>query len=128
MHIAVLHQAVNAQNTVEDQDVLVQVETVSHALRRLGHDTAAVACTLNLDAMLREIRAIRPDLVFNLVESLGGADSLVYLSHAVLDAVGIPYAGNRTESHFLTANKVLAKEWLLNAGCRRPRGSRNAGS
>jgi D-alanine-D-alanine ligase len=120
MRIAVLHQAVTEQDTVEDQDVLVQVECVSQALRQLGHEPAAVPCTLNLEAMLDRLRTMKPDLVFNLVESLGGADSLVYLPYAVLDAVGIPYTGNRTESHFLTANKVLAKKMLRSAGLPTP--------
>lgn len=115
MRIAVLHQAITEQDTVEDQDVLVQVECVSQALRQLGHEPAAVPCTLNLETMLDGLRAMKPEKVFNLVESLGGADSLVYLPYAVLDAVGIPYTGNRTESHFLTANKVLAKKMLKNA-------------
>ena len=65
--------------------------------------------------MLYQVRAARPDVVFNLVESLGGADSLVYLSHAVLDAAGIPYTGNRSESLFLTTHKLLAKERLRHA-------------
>jgi D-alanine-D-alanine ligase len=51
-----------------------------------------------------------------MVESLGGADSLVYLAHAVLDSANIPYTGNRTESHFLTAHKVLAKKAIHFAG------------
>jgi D-alanine-D-alanine ligase len=120
MRIAVLHQAVTEQDTVEDQDVLVQVECVSQALRQLGHEPAAVPCTLNLEAMLDRLRTMKPEKVFNLVESLGGADSLVYLPSAVLDAIGIPYTGNRTESHFLTANKVLAKKMLENAGLPTP--------
>jgi D-alanine-D-alanine ligase len=120
MRIAVLHQAITEQDTVEDQDVLVQVECVSQALCRLGHEALAVPCTLNLEAMLNQLRAIRPEMVFNLVESLGGADSLIYLPYAVLDMAGIPYTGNRTESHFLTANKVLAKKMLCNAGLPTP--------
>jgi D-alanine-D-alanine ligase len=120
MRIAVLHQAVTEQDTVEDRDVLVQVEAVSHALRQLGHDPTALPCTLNLESMLNQARAMRPDLVFNLVESLGGADSLIYLTHAVLDAAGVPYCGNRTESHFLTAHKLLAKERLQTAGLPTP--------
>jgi D-alanine-D-alanine ligase len=116
MRIVILHQAITDQDTIEDRDVLVQVETVSQALRQLGHKTFALPCTLNLESMLCQIRALQPELVFNLVESLGGCDSLVYLSHAVLDSAGIPYTGNRTESHFLTAHKLLAKEQLHYAG------------
>ena len=55
MRIVVLHQAVTEQDTVEDQDVLVQVEAVSAALRQLGHTVFAVPCTLNLEYMLNQV-------------------------------------------------------------------------
>ena len=38
----------------------------------------------------------------------------------MLDAAGIPYAGNRTEAHFLTAHKLLAKRRLHDAGLPTP--------
>jgi D-alanine-D-alanine ligase len=120
MRIAILHQSITEQDTIEDQDVLVQVESVSQSLRQLGHKTFALPCGLNLESMLNQVRAMQPELIFNLVESLGGIDSLVYLSHAVLDAAGIAYTGNRTESHFLTAHKLLAKERLHYAGLPTP--------
>jgi D-alanine-D-alanine ligase len=120
MRIVILHQAISDQDTIEDRDVLVQVETVSEVLRKLGHKVFALPCTLNLESMLTQLRAMQPELVFNLVESLGGADSLVYLAHAVLDSGGIRYTGNRTESHFLTANKLLAKKAIHFAGLPTP--------
>ena len=120
MRIVILHQAVTEEDTVEDKDVLVQVEAVSRALRQLGHRAFALPCTLNLGSMLNRVRAMRPDLIFNLVESMNGADSLIYLTHAVLDAAGIAYTGNRTESHFLTAHKLLAKQRLRDAGLPTP--------
>ena len=39
-------------------------------LARLGHEPARVSCTLDLAAMCDELRQLRPDVVFNLVESL----------------------------------------------------------
>jgi D-alanine-D-alanine ligase len=120
MRIVILHQAISDHDTIEDRDVLVQVESVSQSLRQLGHKVFALACTLNLESMLNQVRAMQPELVFNMVESLGGADSLVYLTHAVLDSAGIPYTGNRTESHFLTANKLLAKKAIHFAGLATP--------
>ena len=53
-----------------------------------------------------------PDVVFNLVESLDGADSLQYLPAGLLDALGMPYTGNPTEAIFQTTHKLLAKQIL----------------
>jgi D-alanine-D-alanine ligase len=116
MRIAVLYNAVPEGATLEDQDLLVQVDAVAAALGSLGHEPIPLACSLDLAAMRENLLRLEPAVVFNLVESLAEADSLVYLPHAVLDVLGLPYAGNHTEAMFLTTHKLLAKQWLRNAG------------
>jgi D-alanine-D-alanine ligase len=120
MRVAVLHNAVTPEDSLEDQDVLVQVEVVSQALAELGHQPAAVPCTLDLAAMCDRLRQLRPDVVFNLVESLGGSDSLAYLAPAVLDAIRLPYTGSPTTATFLSTHKLLAKQRLRAAGLPTP--------
>ncbi|MGA2060053.1 MAG: hypothetical protein ABSG67_06195 [Thermoguttaceae bacterium] len=121
MRVAVLYNAVSQQDTIEDLDVLVQVEVVSQSLKRLGHEHFAVACTLDLDAMKEKLRELRPDMVFNLVEALHGDDSLVYLPPAVLVSLNLPCTGASAESLFLTTHKLLAKDRLSRAGLPTPR-------
>ena len=116
MRVAILHNAVPDDAPLEDQDTLLQVDTVRASLARLGHEPESVSCTLNLAALRDELQLLRPDAVFNLVESLAEADSLVYLPLAVLDVLGLPYTGSRTEALFLTTHKLLAKERLRSAG------------
>ena len=120
MRVAVLHNAVPEDAPLEDQDTLVQVDAVVQALARLGHEPATVSCTLDLAALRDELLRLRPDVVFNLVESLAGADSLGYLPSAVLDVLGLPHTGSRTESLFLTTHKLLAKQQLRQAGLPTP--------
>jgi len=120
MRVAVLYNAVSQRDTIEDQDVLVQVDVLSQALNRLGHEHFTVACTLDLDSMKEELRRLRPDVVFNLVEALQGDDSLVYLPPAVLDTLDLRYTGAHAESLFLTSHKLLAKDRLSQAGLPTP--------
>lgn len=120
MRVTILHNAVPDDAPPEDLDTLVQVEAVSGALIRLGHETATLACGLDLAAMREGLSRLRPDVIFNLVESLAGSDSLVYLPPAVLDVLGVPYCGCRTESLFLTTHKTLAKERMRHAGLPTP--------
>jgi D-alanine-D-alanine ligase len=120
MRVAVLYNAVSDQDTIEDQDVLVQADVVSQALKRLGHEHLPVPCTLDLDSMRKKLRQFQPDAVFNRVESLHGAASLVYLPPAVLNTLGLPYTGASAESLFLTTHKILAKERLCHAGLPTP--------
>jgi D-alanine-D-alanine ligase len=120
MRVTILHNAVPADAPPEDQDTLVEVDAVSSALTCLGHTATTLACSLDLAAMREDLLRLRPDVVFNLVESLAGADSLVYLPAAVLDTLGLPYCGSRTESLFLTTHKTLAKQRMRQAGLPTP--------
>ena len=120
MRVAVLYNAVSQQDTIEDLDVLVQVEVLSQALAHLGHELFPLACTLDLDSMKERLRQLQPDVVFNLVESLLGNDSLVYIPPAVLGAMNLPFTGASAESLFLTTHKLLAKERIFGAGLPTP--------
>ena len=72
---------------------MVQVEAIAEGLRRLGHEAEPLPCTLDLAGVRRKLLARPPAVVFNLVESVDGADSLQYLPPALLDAMGIRYTG-----------------------------------
>jgi D-alanine-D-alanine ligase len=79
-----------------------------------------VATSLPLDLDLRAARErlleLRPDVVFNLVESVGGQGRLIHLAPALLEALGLPYTGCSAEATFLTSGKPLAKRLLAQAG------------
>jgi len=115
MRVAVFHNAVSPDASVADQDVLVQVEEVRRALVDLGHEPVPVAVTLDLEPARRRLAAIRPDVVFNLVETLAGSDWLMLAATALLDTLGVPYTGAPTEALLLTTHKLLAKQRLLAA-------------
>jgi len=110
MRIAIVHNEVGENSRKDEQDVLIQAEAISKALKELGHKVFQLPCGLNLFKIKGELEGLRPDLVFNLVESLGGEDRLIYLFPALLDAIRIPYTGSCTESIFITSHKILAKE------------------
>jgi D-alanine-D-alanine ligase len=120
MRIAVVHNALGVQSSPDEQDVLVQAEAVTAALARLGHTPVGLTCDLNLEAARQQLEAARPDLVFNLVESLAGTGRLLHLFPALLDALGMPYAGASAEALFLTSNKAVAKARLAAGGIATP--------
>lgn len=120
MNIVILHNAVSSEDSPEDLDTLAQARSISDSLYRLGYRPTAVPCTLNLAALRETLLECRPQLVFNLVESLGGTDSLSYLASAVLDSLGLPYTGNSTEALFTTNHKLMAKRMMQLAGLPTP--------
>ena len=121
MRVLIVHNAVSAESLASDQDTLVQVDTVRGALVRLGHQTEVLPCTLNLEALAASIQAANPDVVFDLVESLAGSDRLQHLVPAVFDSLPVRYTGARTQSIFLTVDKLMAKQCLEAAGLPTPR-------
>ena len=54
----------------------------------------------------------RPDLVFNLVESLAGSDATAVAVPAMLDGHGIRYTGSRAASTALSNDKCAAKDFM----------------
>jgi D-alanine-D-alanine ligase len=116
MRITILHQAISEESAVDEQDVLRQREAVGEALQRLGHEVAIFACTLALDELRRSLEHARPDVVFNLVESLGGSDRLMALVPLLLESLQIPYTGAAAQAILATGSKTLAKTRLARAG------------
>jgi len=120
VRVAILHTAVSDDATADERDVLVQAEAVGAALTALGHEAPRLPCSLDLASMKRQLRELRPDVVFNLVESLEGAERLWSLVPFLLDSLDIPYTGSPAEALNVTGSKLLAKERLRTAGLPTP--------
>ncbi|MEX0725373.1 MAG: GNAT family N-acetyltransferase, partial [Planctomycetaceae bacterium] len=79
-----------------------------------------IACTLNLENLSRQLADKRPDLVFNLVEGLGGTDRLLPTVPALLEHLSIPYTGCSFTAISLTNDKTLCKHRLRLLGMPTP--------
>lgn len=101
-------------------DVLTQSREIAAALSRLGHRPTVVTCTLNLDDVQSQLRDLRPDLVFNLVESLAGTDRLMAAAPLLLDAMNLPFTGTGTAAILRSGDKVQAKICMATAGIPTP--------
>ncbi|MBF0225091.1 MAG: D-alanine--D-alanine ligase [Desulfobacterales bacterium] len=110
MIIAIVHNTVSESSSIDEKDVLDQVKAVSSALTELGHTYFTLDCSLNLEKIAEALNKKKPDIVFNLVESINGEGRLIHLFPSVLDSLKIPYTGSYTEAVFITSNKILAKE------------------
>lgn len=120
MKIAILHNAVTDDDSAAARDVLVQVAAVEDACQALGHVVSRLECTLNLEAVEQALTDSRPDVVFNLVESLAESDRLAHLAPALLESLDIPYTGNPAAVLLLSNDKPLTKDRLRAAGLPTP--------
>ena len=113
MKIAIVHNAIEDSDRPDEADVQVQVDAVSNALTELEHETVTVPCTLDLSRLKEILSDLKPDRVFNLVESLDGQDRLIHLVPSILDTLSLPYTGCVSTALFMTSNKLLAKSRML---------------
>jgi D-alanine-D-alanine ligase len=120
MRVVLLHDEIGAAAAPDDRDVYTQMEAIERALGDLGHGSERLAFTLNAQAAAARLRELEPELVFNLVESVGGQGRLIHVAPALLDSMGLAYTGCRTDAIYATSNKLLAKRLLRGMGIPTP--------
>ena len=115
MKIALVHNGILPEDGPDATDVLDQAEAVREAIVQLGHQVELLPCSLNLEDIASRLKETKIDLVFNLVESLGGHGRLIHLFPSLLDAMRLRYTGSSTAALGLTSNKTEAKKVLRHA-------------
>ena len=97
------------------------VDQVAAGLAETGHKTSVLTIRHDLDELIRGLKARKPQLVFNLVESFG--DDIiggVMGVAGVLDLLQVPYTGGGPGEIFLQEDKALTKKLLAFEGIRFP--------
>jgi len=121
MKVVILYdRAAEEAATLDQEDVLIQARAIGGALKDLGHEPRVQTVSSNLGELTDEFRGDRPDLVFNLVESLEGHGRLIHVAPAVLDCLRVPYTGSPAAALYATSNKLLTKRLLSGAGIPTP--------
>lgn len=98
----------NAQ--ADELDVLEQASLVQKALSQIGYEVQQLPFSFDLHRAINEITNFKPDLLFNLVESIENNGEFCYFAPAIFNFLKVPYSGVRLEAMFNTTNKILAKE------------------
>lgn len=114
-HILILHNKIE-NNTPDEVDVLEQRDLVNEACSSLGYQVSILTVGDDLKRDLLLVEAIKPDVVFNLVEATWGKGELIYFVPAILNAQKTPYTGVPLDALFVTTNKVLAKKMMQQQG------------
>ncbi|MCX6138760.1 MAG: ATP-grasp domain-containing protein [Ignavibacteriales bacterium] len=108
------YEAARAKGHVDLSEVGVveEKEDVQSALNELGYETSVFNMSNDVERLLVFIRTTKPDLVFNLVESLG--DQAIHEMHVagIFEVMGIPYTGSAPLSLGTCLNKARTKELL----------------
>jgi len=91
----------------------IVMEQVADALQSAGHQPSVITIHDDIVEIVDRVRAAKPDLVFNLVESfdkdmIGGSMGVA----GVLDLLQVPYTGGGPGELYLQEDKSLSKKLL----------------
>lgn len=120
MRVAVLHDRLAPDAPLDEQDNLVQAQAIAQALAGLGHDPRLVPCGLDLARAARDLTALAPDAVFNVVEALDGRDDLAASAAALARSLNLPCTGCGPLGLTLAADKLAVKKALAGLGLPTP--------
>jgi D-alanine-D-alanine ligase len=116
MHVLVLHSDVAPDAPADEQDTLWTVDAVKAALAERGHGVASAAFA-PLPAHLRGLlETYKPEIVFNLVESVFGLGQFAIVAAQMLEMCNIPFTGNMGGAMALAGDKPLTKSLLRTLG------------
>ncbi|MBI9078802.1 MAG: ATP-grasp domain-containing protein [Pseudodesulfovibrio sp.] len=103
-------------------DVIVQSRFVGRVLRELGWNVVEVELGTDLGDAVSTLQGIRPDVIFNLVESILDSDELANVAPVIFRKLGLPFTGTDSTVLFLTNDKLATKWHMLSTGLPTPQG------
>jgi D-alanine-D-alanine ligase-like ATP-grasp enzyme/ribosomal protein S18 acetylase RimI-like enzyme len=118
--VAIVHDAIAASGRVDERDALIQAELVAELLQELGFACERIEATADLEGLRVRLRALAPELVVNLVESLDGVAERIHWVPRWLESLGLPFTGGGSAAIRTTSDKVAAKRRLRAAGLPTP--------
>jgi len=110
--VAIIYNEVQPNAGPDELDILDQVKLAEDSLHELGYETFKITVNLDLSKLKQELLDTKPDLIFNLVESINNCGELLHFAPSLYNNLKIPYTGVKTEGLFISTNKPLAKHWM----------------
>ncbi len=127
LKVALLYNLFERLQKGEEKDILAEeaiieeIGAVENAVRSLGHQCFVMAIRDEVYSVIHWLKEIRPDVVFNLCESVYGNTCWEMNIPALLDLFQIPYTGSSPLTLGLCQDKGKVKDILLSQGILTPR-------
>jgi D-alanine-D-alanine ligase len=127
LKVAILYNVLERLQKGEERDILAEegvieeIRAVEEAIVSLNHKCYSLAIRDEIFTIVHWLNEIRPDVVFNLCESIFGNTSWEMNLPAMLDLFRIPYTGSPPLTLGLCQDKGKVKDILLSQGVLTPR-------
>lgn len=110
--IAIAYGEIPPNSDPDEANMLALCENVVAALQQRGYQTALLEVKLNLRETAHAILKLKPDIIFNLVDTIDGHSALGHFAPQLFEHLKIPYTGGSAQAIYLTTDKELTKNWL----------------
>lgn len=110
--VIILHNPLSENASEDERDVLDQAHLAKEALKELGYHSQRMEFSLNIPWLIKGLREVHPEFIFNLVETVDGRGKLGFMAPAILESRNIPFTGSGSTAMFLTTDKVTTKKIL----------------
>lgn len=94
---------------------LMKGKHVKSALKEAGYTVKTIDVSLDVQKLVKELNAIKPDVVFNNLYGRGGEDGTI---QALLDMMGLPYTHSGVVASAVGMDKVMTKRLAESVGVR----------
>jgi D-alanine-D-alanine ligase len=127
LKVVLLYNVFERLQKGEEKDILAEdaiveeIGAVEEAVQCFGHQSLVVAIREEILPVIHWLKEIRPDVVFNLCESVYGNSCWEMNIPALLDLFRIPYTGSSPLTLGLCQDKGKVKDILLSQGILTPR-------
>ena len=101
---------------MSEYGVIDEMRSIERALMPLEHNLKIVPVALDLQKLIDELKENRPDVIFNLCESVDGDPTQEMNIAGLFELMKIPYTGSRAFTLGLALNKPLVKSLLTYNG------------
>lgn len=119
MKVAVLRDDLTNPSSPDAMDTLAEAGFVEKVLSD-GNDVRQIPFHADLKKTVKELQSYAPDVVFNLTESVCSQGGLAVFAPQLLEVLRMPYTGNKTFAHLVSADKDLAKRLFFQNGLPAP--------
>lgn len=117
--IAIVHSYVKREffpteeQYITEKDAQKDAEFIANEIRKFNIECKTIPAD---DMLVESLKEFKPDMVFNLVDSVKGMEYLASTIPGILDMLGIPFTGATLLGLALCYNKYLSKKLLQSAG------------
>lgn len=97
---------------LSEKGFVEEIDNIKTSLSKFYYNVLTLAVTNNIESAIYKIDEIKPDVIFNFVESIEGIASYEYCVAGVYELLGYDYTGNTPQTLGNCLNKSITKNIL----------------